>query len=185
MRTDFPENDLRFDRALYVRELQTYLRIIAATDNRVPLIEADGVFGNETAAAVKAAQGCAHLPETGQVDFATWNAIVHAAQAAKKRAATPLGIHPFTHRTPPLCEGDHSAIVPFVQSMFCGLCHRFSNFEEEAPSDEMTAVTCRNVREIQRAYGQPQTGVLDEAVWNELARTYDVCAVEHTRVPAE
>ncbi len=182
MRTDFPENDLRFDRALYVQELQTYLRTISQKDERVPPVVVDGVFGETTAEAVKASQKCAHLPESGCVDFATWNAIVHAAKQAEKQTVAPLSVQPYTHQTPPLCEGDHEEIVPFVKCMFDGLCHRFVNFKEEPPNDEMTPVTCQNVREIQRICGQPTSGVLDEAAWNALAHAYNLCAVEPRRI---
>ncbi|MCQ2405502.1 MAG: peptidoglycan-binding protein [Clostridia bacterium] len=182
MRTDFPENDLRFDRALYVRELQTYLRVIAKADGRVPLIEADGVFGKETETAVKAAQNCAHLPETGRVDFATWNAVVRAAHVAAHAAETPLACAPFTRRTAPVCEGGCSPVVPFAKAMFNGLCGRFCNFETEPVTDEMTDVTRQNVRELQKICCRPQTGVLDETTWNELATTFNLCAVDRYRI---
>ena len=176
MRTDFPENDLRFDRAVYVRELQTYLRIIAKADNRVPFVEADGVFNKDTEVAVMAAQMCAHLPQTGQVDFATWNAIVHAAHAATKHAESPLPCAPFTRRTAPVCTGECASVVPFAQAMFNVLGERFCNFTHEPIRDEMTAITCENVREIQKICCQSQTGILDEPAWNGLARAFNLCA---------
>lgn len=182
MRTEYPQNDLRFDRALYVRELQTYLRVIAQTDERVPLLTVDGVFGKETETAVKAAQTCAHLPPTGQVDFATWNAIVRAAHTATKHAAAPCACAPFTHLTAPVCKGDCSPVVPFAKVMFNELCDRFCNFQTEPVSDEMTDVTRQNVREIQKIGCVPPTGVLDETAWNELTTAFNFCAVDRYRI---
>lgn len=185
MNGQWPKNDLQIDRRLYVEELQQNLRTISQKDERVPPVGVDGIFGCETAEAVKAAQKCAHLPESGSVDYATWNAVAHAAEQAEKQAAVPLSVRPFTFHTPPLCEGEHNEVVPFAKSMFCGLCHRFVNFKDEPPTDEMTAVTCQNVREIQRVCGQPPTGVLDEAAWNALANAYNLCAVGSARANSE
>ncbi|MBR3290149.1 MAG: peptidoglycan-binding protein, partial [Clostridia bacterium] len=72
-------NDIRFDRALYVREVQQMLRTLAFDDARVPLISADGIFGKETADAVAAAQQCLHMTADGRVDYPTWIALVRAA----------------------------------------------------------------------------------------------------------
>ena len=178
MRVEYPENDLRCDRDLYVRELQTHLRQIALTDARVPLVTADGVFGCETTAAVKAAQQCAHLAVTGRVDFATWNAIVRAARAARRQAQPPLSCAPFTRLTSPLCEGECGEVVPFAQAMFNGLCERFCNFESEEVGDTMTETTCRNVKKIQQICEQKPTGVLDEASWNGLVCAFNTCATD-------
>lgn len=185
MRTELPENDLRFDRALYVRELQTYLRVIAKADARVPLVTVDGVFGKETETAVKAAQSCAHLPENGRVDFTTWNAIVHACHAAEAQVETPLPCAPYTHLTAPVCTGECSPVMPFAKAMFNGLHEQFCNFDVEPVTDEMTAVTDHNVREIQRICSCPQTGVLDETTWNGLATAFNLYAVERSPIAEE
>jgi len=178
MRIEFPENDLRFDRTLYVREVQTYLRQIAFVDERVPLIAVDGIFGSETTKAVKAVQKCARLTETGRVDFETFSAIIEHARAVRTYSKAPLACAPFTRLTSPVCAGECGAVVPFAKAMFNGLCERFSNFEPEPVNDEMTAVTRRNVKEIQRVCEQTPTGVLDTASWNGLARAFNNCATE-------
>ena len=59
-----------------VYRLQSFLRAIAENDSRVPLISADGIFGEKTAAAVRAVQAIYGLPQTGAVAAFTWNAIV-------------------------------------------------------------------------------------------------------------
>ena len=48
-----PQNDIRFDRAMSVRELQRMLRVLAFDNLDVPLISVDGIFGQETADAVR------------------------------------------------------------------------------------------------------------------------------------
>ena len=185
MKTPYPENNLQTDKTLYVRELQMYLREIALVDPRIPLVGVDGVFCQETTTAVKAAQRLAHLPETGQVDFATWNAIVRAAHKAHRQAARPHSCAPFTRLTAPVHHGEHNAVVPFAQSMFNELSCRFVNFKEEPICDEMTDVTCQNVKEIQRICGCPLTGSLDVTTWNNLTDAFNLCAVDRYTVSDE
>lgn len=59
-----------------VRELQNMLRTIAQNDSSIPLIEADGIYGNRTRDAVSAFQRTAGLPVNGAVGPITWNAIM-------------------------------------------------------------------------------------------------------------
>jgi len=55
-----------------VRQMQDQLNRISDNYPLIPKITADGVFGNQTAEAVKVFQGIFNLPKTGVVDFATW-----------------------------------------------------------------------------------------------------------------
>lgn len=60
-----------------VTQLQTFLRTIAQNNSAVPLVNVDGIFGNQTRAAVIAVQKLAGIPQTGSVGPLTWNAIVN------------------------------------------------------------------------------------------------------------
>ncbi len=60
-----------------VTQVQTFLRTIAQNNNAVPTVTVDGVYGNQTRAAVIAVQRLANLPQTGIVGPLTWNAIVN------------------------------------------------------------------------------------------------------------
>ena len=60
-----------------VNQLQTFLRVIAQNNNAVPLITADGIYGDRTKAAVAAVQKLSGIPQTGSVGPLTWNAIVN------------------------------------------------------------------------------------------------------------
>jgi peptidoglycan hydrolase-like protein with peptidoglycan-binding domain len=60
-----------------VTQLQTFLRVIAQNNNAVPLITADGIYGDRTKAAVTAVQKLSGIPQTGSVGPLTWNAIVN------------------------------------------------------------------------------------------------------------
>lgn len=55
-----------------VRQLQEQLDTIAGVYSAIPRINADGIFGSRTAAAVRAFQNVFGLPQTGEADFRTW-----------------------------------------------------------------------------------------------------------------
>ena len=55
-----------------VRQMQMQLNTIAGDYPAIPKIRVDGVYGSETANAVRTFQKIFNLPQTGEVDFAIW-----------------------------------------------------------------------------------------------------------------
>lgn len=55
-----------------VRQVQEQLDTIAGVYSKIPRITADGVYGDNTAEAVRQFQSIFKLPVTGVIDFATW-----------------------------------------------------------------------------------------------------------------
>lgn len=60
-----------------VRQLQEQLDAIAGIYSAIPHVTPDGIYGQATAASVRAFQSVFGLPQTGVVDFATWYKISH------------------------------------------------------------------------------------------------------------
>ncbi|WP_313073967.1 peptidoglycan-binding domain-containing protein [Lacrimispora sp.] len=60
-----------------VQQVQDQLSVIAGVYTAIPKITADGVFGEQTAEAVRQFQKIFKLPVTGVIDFATWYRISH------------------------------------------------------------------------------------------------------------
>ncbi len=60
-----------------VQQVQEQLAVIAGVYTAIPRITADGVFGEQTAEAVRQFQKIFKLPVTGVIDFATWYRISH------------------------------------------------------------------------------------------------------------
>lgn len=52
--------------------MQEQLNRIAKNYPAIPVIAADGIYGQQTADAVRIFQGIFNLPQTGVVDYATW-----------------------------------------------------------------------------------------------------------------
>ena len=55
-----------------VRTIQSQLNRISGSFPAIPKVAVDGVYGQQTQAAVRTFQQIFHLPQTGSVDFATW-----------------------------------------------------------------------------------------------------------------
>lgn len=69
-------NPVRFgDRGIKVEHLQYMLSVLAAYIPEIPSLTVDGIFGTATRDAVLAAQRRFGLPQTGIVNFDTWNEI--------------------------------------------------------------------------------------------------------------
>ena len=63
------------DRGIKVEHLQYMLSVLSAYIPEIPPLTIDGIYGNATRAAVLAAQRRFGLPQTGIVDFDTWDEI--------------------------------------------------------------------------------------------------------------
>lgn len=161
-----------WQRTEHVRELQEYLRAVALLDNNHRELAVDGIFGPETAEAVRMYQAANQLPVTGQVDSRTWERLVqdYAEALSLFTKAVPLSVFPaapFSIRT-----GDRSNNVYILQAMLNtlgeaeGLDALIVNGIYDAPTEE-------RVRLAQQLSGFPQTGVVDRPFWNHLATWYN------------
>ncbi len=72
---EYPSPLVLGDRGDKIRHLQYMLSILSEYIDQVPPLSIDGIFGPETEAAVRGAQGFFGLPVTGQVDDPTWGKI--------------------------------------------------------------------------------------------------------------
>lgn len=71
--TSYPGYTLKLgSRGEAVRTVQTFLNRIAQNYPLIPKVAVDGIYGPATANAVKVFQGIFNLPQTGEVDLATW-----------------------------------------------------------------------------------------------------------------
>ena len=72
---EYPNSYYEGDTGNSIRFLQYMLSVLSAYINAIPRVEVDGIFGPATREAVLAAQRWFGLPQTGNVDAATWDEI--------------------------------------------------------------------------------------------------------------
>ena len=84
------------DRGIKVEHLQYMLSVLGAYIPEIPPIAVDGIFGNATRAAVLAAQRRFGLPQTGIVDFRTWDEIYDQFSGIENASFRNNEIFPYT-----------------------------------------------------------------------------------------
>ena len=87
------------DRGIKVEHLQYMLSVLSAYIPEIPPLTIDGIFGNATRAAVVAAQRRFGLPQTGIVDFDTWDEIYDQFSGIENRTLRSTETFPYTEAT--------------------------------------------------------------------------------------
>ena len=160
-----------------VRQIQQRLNRIRRNFPAIPRIQnPDGVFDNDTDAAVRAFQQIFSLTPDGIVGRATWYAIIRTATAVTRLAELNAeGIDPedvINSQPENLQEGDAGVGVRELQ-YFLSFIGTFNDFIQPVSIDGIFGQRTRqSVEDFQRTYGLPVTGIVDTVTWNTLFRTY-------------
>jgi len=157
-----------------VETLQKYLRAAAKEDDGLPLIAADGIFGPETTAAVKALQLREGLAVTGVVDLVTWTAAKEAYLRSLRERADGLSVSPFGSGGE-LTPGSASPAVHFLRGALAAICAKYPNVGTAEPAEYGEAERAA-VENVQRAAGtRRRDGTVDRETWDAVARLYGIC----------
>ena len=159
-----------------IRSLQTMLRTIASIEpNQVNVIP-DGVYGSQTAAAVRSFQRRQGLNPTGVVDQTTHERIVQEYERAYIEAerAQPVQINLDPGQV--LRRGERNNHIYLAQSMLTVL--NLLNPAIPAPphTGVLDAKTAESVAAFQSAAGLAPTGEIDKRTWKDLALFYALAA---------
>ena len=84
------------DRGIKVEHLQYMLSVLSAYIPEIPPLTIDGIYGNATRSAVLAAQRRFGLPQTGEVDFATWDEIYDQFSGIENTTLRDIEDFPYT-----------------------------------------------------------------------------------------
>ncbi len=160
------------DKTANIYELQEFLRYISDYIKGIPKIHPDGIYGPETADAVRAFQAKFMLPQTGEADLATWTAIVETYDELQRIHQIPKKIAAYPIEVLHLKEGDDYEEIYFLQIML----RRIAKIYKNITSPDLTGVydekTKRAVRDFSRLYGAERT-IVDRELWNILTDTYN------------
>ena len=149
----FPDNDIRVDRSLYIRELQSALRDLHHQETGIPPVNIDGVFGPQTTAAVREAQRIGGLPDTGRVDFETWTWIFALRNDGLENAEAVELLGKV------VLIDDRDNVADSVQIMLAELAYHFPNLHAPTPTGEY----------------DPETAAAIESFAMQTQLTNDVC----------
>lgn len=157
----------------HIREVQEYLRTLALTDNIHRELAVDGIYGEETAKAVRSFQQVNGLSVTGKVDFETWErlaedyldalALLSEAQAAQHFPSPQHAIRP----------GNRGNLVYILQAILNTLTEAWEALADINVNGEYDDATERRVKELQAFSGFPETGEVDRYFWDHLITWYN------------
>lgn len=164
--------DLRNEK-LTVIEIQQNLLELYESGVDLPYVIPDGIYGEETRAAVISFQRIYSLPTSGKVDSVTWKTLSRAAEIAYANRMEASGIFPFCERlaSGSVSLGEQSDLTAIIQIIL----GRLSGYDYEALKidgiygDETEGL----VKNFQKLNALPQSGKVDKATWNAMASAYN------------
>lgn len=159
-----------------VRSLQYMLRQVSKRHHGLPELQPDGRFGERTLEAVMRFQRMMHLPVTGVVDQATWNAIRREWLDVERELADPRQLRAFpVGAKAELGASEEYLLV--VQAMFQALSRVLEDIQEEQLNGILDETSIDNIRWLQNHANLEETGVLDRRTWDALAQLYELFVV--------
>ena len=160
-------------RRIEIYELQKMLRLIAQVEQKLPILNLDGIYGAQTEDVVRKFQEQTGLPITGTVNFETWTKISEAYQNALFLTSPCLPISPFPPGNYQTHMGEKSDIIYIIQIILSAISVAYDEFENVKPSGIYDTLTSDAVSEFQKINNLPQTGLVDRITWDSLAENYN------------
>lgn len=164
-----------------VRSLQTMLRVLAEDDKTLPTVIPDGIYGQDTLAAVSAFQRRHGLPVTGVTDNQTWDRIVEAYGPALIRVGKAEPIEIILNPGQVFRRGNSSPYLYLAQSMLTVLAKAFTNLAAPNHSGVLDSTTADALAAFQILAGLPPTGDLDKETWKYLVHHFTLLANRQSR----
>ena len=155
-----------------VRELQYLLNLVSEFVNTVPSVTIDGIFGENTAAAVRAYQSVAELPVTGVVDVDTWESLYRAYQGILAILPEDYGWVAEPYPGYPLTRGQRGEDVRLLQNYLNLISDIYTEIPKIAADGDFGPSTEAAVKAYQQIFGIPVTGVVGAGTWDSIANTY-------------
>lgn len=166
-----------------IRSLQTMLRTIASIEPNQMNVMPDGIYGSQTAAAVRSFQRRQGLNPTGMVDQTTHERLVQEYEQAfiEAEKAHPVRIHLAPGQV--LTRGERNNHIYLVQSMLTVLNLLDSRIPAPPHTGVLDPQTAESVAVFQTIAALPPTGEIDKRTWKDLALYYALAADQLENFP--
>ena len=174
----FPGSPLRVgDRGLNVQIMQKYLNRIRRNYPSIPNISSEnGIFGEDTANAVRAFQRAFDLSQTGIIDRSTWFRISYIYVAVARLAELDSEGHTLGIGTVPpnivLRQGSTGHDVITLQYILDFIAAFYPVVTPPVVDGIFGTSTTSSVASFQRMMNLTQDGIVGSATWNALYNTY-------------
>ena len=159
-----------------IRSLQTMLRTIASIEPRQMNVMPDGIYGSQTAAAVRSFQRRLGLNPTGVVDQNTHEHIVREFERARIEAEQAHPVQVTLEPGQVLRRGEGHPAVYVMQSMLTVLSELVPSIPRPTHSGRLDPQTAESLASFQTYAALPPTGELDKKTWKELALHFSLAA---------
>lgn len=158
------------NQAAVIGQVQEFLREIANEAEGLPAVSVDGIYGAETAEAVRIFQRYVSLPQTGRVDPLTWRALADRAlyEEGERDPLRYLYVPTLSPDLFPLEVGSRGYGVLLLHGALGELRGFYSTVPDVPPSSVYRAPTAAAVRALEQIYGRPVTGQVNESLWRQL-----------------
>jgi len=161
-------------RRKHISELQRFLRRIQQAQGDSCPLAPDGIFGVETANAVRIFQQQNGLTVTGTADFETWTKIFQQYSKIKAQDCMPASVLFFsTNDNAQLSPASHGSIVLVLQILLNAIAPHYTNLQPLCLTGEYDKATQDAIRQMQCAFQMPSGGVTNLATWEALALLYN------------
>ena len=157
-----------------VRVVQYLLLYVSQFDNRVPPISVDGIYGENTAAAVRAFQTLSGLPVTGITDEATYSALYDTYRGYINSLPDSQFIgtaRPYPGFT--LTEGQSNRYITLLQTYLDVISDTFPEIPSIAIDGVFGTATRQAVIAFQNRFGLTADGIVGLRTWEAIASLYE------------
>ncbi len=164
-----------------VRVVQYFLRYVAVFDNRIPLIETDGIYGQRTSNAVKAFQELYGLNATGETDERTYSVLydVYRGYINSLPNSQFIGTaRPYPGF--PVADGQSNEYVTALQTYLALIARTYPEIPEISVDGVFGSATRDAVTAYQMRFGLTADGVVGLRTWESIGSLYSDLAKGET-----
>ncbi len=155
-----------------IRSLQNFLRRISQSDNRIPPIIPDGIYGNQTRRSVSMFQLAHGLPATGRTDERTWNEVLNEYNKIVDSESNCVSVCLYPGAFVVIDEGQsHECLYPLqgIMKVITGRAPHLGTLHVTGVHDRESVAV---VRKLQRIMGHEVTGKINKKFYEDFAMLY-------------